>query len=229
MGRCRRIPGLPLDPRQRCQQRNYDEQVARAADGLARLTEIAEKAQLSVIVENHGGLSSNGAWLASVMQKVGHPHCGTLPDFGNFRVSKDEMYDRYKGVTELMPFAHAVSAKSHDFDEQGNEIHTDYRKMMQIVLDAGYAATSESNTKAARSTSTPESGPRRSCWKRSATSCRRRLIQDSQKRSKDAGRRELCPASFSFSTTAITSAVANCSQTALFRGNSSNCLSPFRA
>lgn len=116
----------------------YDEQVARAADGLARLTEIAEKAQLSVIVENHGGLSSNGAWLASVMQKVGHPHCGTLPDFGNFRVSKDEMYDRYKGVTELMPFAHAVSAKSHDFDEQGNEIHTDYRKMMQIVLDAGY-------------------------------------------------------------------------------------------
>lgn len=116
----------------------YDEQIARAADGLGRLTEIAEKAQLSVLVENHGGLSSNGAWLSSVMQKVNHPHCGTLPDFGNFRVNKDEMYDRYKGVTELMPFAHAVSAKSHDFDEQGNEIHTDYRKMMQIVLDAGY-------------------------------------------------------------------------------------------
>lgn len=116
----------------------YEEQIERAADGLARLTEIAEKSQLSVIVENHGGLSSNGAWLSSVMQKVNHPHCGTLPDFGNFRVSKDEMYDRYKGVTELMPFAHAVSAKSHDFDEQGNEIHTDYRKMMKIVLDAGY-------------------------------------------------------------------------------------------
>jgi len=116
----------------------YDEQIERAADGLSKLTEYAEKAQLSVIVENHGGLSSNGAWLSSVMNKVNHPHCGTLPDFGNFRVSGQEMYDRYKGVEELMPFAHAVSAKSHDFDDQGNEKNTDYRKMMKIVLDAGY-------------------------------------------------------------------------------------------
>jgi hypothetical protein len=59
-------------------------------------------------------------------------------DFGNFRVSQTEMYDRYKGVTELMPFAKAVSAKSHDFDERGEEIHTDYHKMMKIVLDSGY-------------------------------------------------------------------------------------------
>ena len=116
----------------------YDEQIDRAAEGLGKLTEYAEKAQLSVIVENHGGLSSNGAWLSSVMKKVNHPHCGTLPDFGNFRVSDKEMYDRYQGVEELMPFAHAVSAKSHDFDDQGNEKHTDYRKMMKIVLDAGY-------------------------------------------------------------------------------------------
>ena len=116
----------------------YDEQMDRAADGLGKLTEYAEQAQLSVIVENHGGLSSNGQWLSSVMNKVNHPHCGTLPDFGNFRVSDKEMYDRYKGVEELMPFAKAVSAKSHDFDEMGNEIHTDYRKMMKIVLDAGY-------------------------------------------------------------------------------------------
>jgi L-ribulose-5-phosphate 3-epimerase len=117
---------------------SYDEQAERAADGLARLTEFAEAQQLSVIVENHGGLSSNGEWLAKVMKIVNHPHCGTLPDFGNFNVSKDEKYDRYKGVEELMPFAHAVSAKSHDFDEAGNEKNTDYRKMMKIVYDAGY-------------------------------------------------------------------------------------------
>lgn len=116
----------------------FEEQMARAADGLGRLTEIAEKQQLSVLVENHGGLSSNGEWLAGVMKMVNHPHCGTLPDFGNFRVSKDEEYDRYKGVDELMPFAHAVSAKSHDFDDAGNETHTDYRKMMKIVYDHGY-------------------------------------------------------------------------------------------
>ena len=117
---------------------SYEDQMHRAADGLRALTEFAAKRGLNVIVENHGGLSSNGAWLAGVIKKVDHDRCGTLPDFGNFRVSRDEMYDRYKGVKELMPFAKAVSAKSHDFDGKGNETQTDYFKMMQIVLDAGY-------------------------------------------------------------------------------------------
>lgn len=117
---------------------SYEEQVERAADGLRQLTEFGAEHDISVIVENHGGLSSNGQWLATVIEKVDHPGCGTLPDFGNFRVSRDEEYDRYKGVKELMPFAKAVSAKSHDFDEQGNEVHTDYMRMMKIVLAANY-------------------------------------------------------------------------------------------
>lgn len=117
---------------------SYDEQQERAADGLRSLCEFAAQHQMNVIVENHGGLSSNGNWLAGVIQRVKMPNCGTLPDFGNFRVDDQTEYDRYQGVTELMPFAKAVSAKSHDFDEQGNEIHTDYRRMMQIVTAAGY-------------------------------------------------------------------------------------------
>jgi len=112
----------------------YDEQVERAADGLRQLSEWAAKMTINVIVENHGGLSSNGEWLAKVMKKVDLKTCGTLPDFGNFRVSGKEEYDRYKGVDELMPFAKGVSAKTHDFDEKGNETKTDYRKMMEIVL-----------------------------------------------------------------------------------------------
>lgn len=118
----------------------WDEQMALAADGLARLTTIAASDDLNVIVENHGGLSSNGAWLAATIKKVGMDRCGTLPDFGNFKLSSnpDEWYDRYQGVTELMPYAKAVSAKSHDFDAEGNETHTDYQRMMKIVVDAGY-------------------------------------------------------------------------------------------
>lgn len=115
-----------------------DEQRRLAADGLRRLTEFGAQHQMNVIVENHGGISSNGAWLASVMRAVDHPRCGTLPDFGNFQVRESEWYDRYQGVKELMPFAKAVSAKSHDFDADGNERHTDYRRMLRIVLDAGY-------------------------------------------------------------------------------------------
>ncbi|RMH10568.1 MAG: sugar phosphate isomerase/epimerase [Planctomycetota bacterium] len=115
-----------------------EEQQDRAADGLHRLCAFASDFDINVIVENHGGLSSNGAWLAGVIKKVDLPNCGTLPDFGNFDLGGGRQYDRYKGVSELMPYAKAVSAKSHDFDASGNEIHTDYRRMMKIVVDAGY-------------------------------------------------------------------------------------------
>jgi sugar phosphate isomerase/epimerase len=111
----------------------FEEQQKLAADGLGRLSEFASQMGMNVIVENHGGLSSNGEWLAGVMKLVAKPNCGTLPDFGNFYD-----YDRYRGVADLMPFAKGVSAKSHEFDADGNEVRTDYRKMMKIVLEAGY-------------------------------------------------------------------------------------------
>jgi len=116
----------------------YDEQMKLAADGLSRLIEYGANNSINVIVENHGGLSSNGQWLAALMEKVDHLYGGTLPDFGNFKIQGEEWYDRYKGVEQLMDYAKAVSAKSNDFDFQGNEINTDYYKMMKIVLDAGY-------------------------------------------------------------------------------------------
>jgi sugar phosphate isomerase/epimerase len=116
----------------------YDEQIGLAADGLRRLTEFGAEREINVIVENHGGLSSNGVWLSTVIRKVNHPRCGTLPDFGNFNLGNGEQYDPYKGVQELMPFAKGVSAKSMEFDDQGNEAKIDYRRMMKIVLDAGY-------------------------------------------------------------------------------------------
>ncbi|MFT7669960.1 MAG: L-ribulose-5-phosphate 3-epimerase [Planctomycetota bacterium] len=115
-----------------------DEMAKRAADSLTQLARFGEQYKINVIVENHGGLSSSGAWLASVMRLADHPGVGTLPDFGNFRVSRDVMYDRYLGVKELMPYAKAVSAKSHDFDKLGNETNTDYNRMLRIVKDSGY-------------------------------------------------------------------------------------------
>ena len=110
-----------------------EEQAKLAADGLRQLSEYAAPHKINVIVENHGGLSSDGAWLAGVMKAVDLPNCGTLPDFGNFHE-----YDRYKGTEELMPFAKGVSAKSHAFDAAGNETKSDYLRLMKIVLDHGY-------------------------------------------------------------------------------------------
>lgn len=125
-----------------------DDHARRAAESLHHLCEVADEYELSILVENHGGPSSDGAWLARTIELADHPRCGTLPDFGNFLVSRTpkadgegfdlEWYDRYQGVRELMPYAKAVSAKSYDFDADGNETRTDYARMLRIVFDAGY-------------------------------------------------------------------------------------------
>lgn len=116
--------------------------------GLTQLATYAKDKNINIIVENHGGPSSNAQLLAEVMEKVGMENCGTLPDFGNFCIKREagdyysskclEEYDRYKGTKELMPYAKGVSAKSYSFDDQGNETRVDYPRIMEIVLDSGY-------------------------------------------------------------------------------------------
>lgn len=119
-----------------------------AAESMNKLGEFAQRHAISVLVENHGYLSSNAALVMEMLALVNQSNCGTLPDFGNFCLERSggkrweakciREYDRYKGVEELMPKAFAVSAKSHDFDALGNEIHTDYLRMLQLVKDARY-------------------------------------------------------------------------------------------
>lgn len=125
-----------------------DEVQNAAVEGLSKLGEYGEKTGINIIVENHGGYSSDGQWLSTVMKKVGKKNVGTLPDFGNFCIRRGtgelyegkcvEEYDRYKGVKEMMPFAKGVSAKSYDFDSKGNCVETDYKKMLKIVKDSGF-------------------------------------------------------------------------------------------
>jgi len=105
----------------------------RVIDSLSTLADYGKKAKINVIVENHGGISSHGDWLAGVLKAVGKKNCGSLPDFGNFYE-----YDRYQGVQDLMPYAKGVSAKTHDFDGNGNEVNIDYERMMRIVKDTGF-------------------------------------------------------------------------------------------
>ncbi len=126
----------------------YEEVAEAAVKGLTELSTYAATKGINVLVENHGGYTSNGQWLSEVMAKVNMKNCGTLPDFGNFCMTEgygsinseecENPYDIYKGVTELMPYAKAVSAKSYDFDENGGQPKIDFAKMLQIVKDAGY-------------------------------------------------------------------------------------------
>ena len=120
-----------------------EEVAANAAHGLSMLGKYGATRGINILVENHGGYSSDGKWLAMVMEKVGMDNVGTLPDFGNFCIESGpdgciEEYDRYQGMTDLMPFAKGVSAKSHDFDEQGNEVDSDFYRIMKIVKESGF-------------------------------------------------------------------------------------------
>ena len=116
-----------------------DEVKSAAVDGLGKLAEFGKKHKINIIVENHGGYSSDGKWLSSVMKQVNNPYCGTLPDFGNFRISADREYDRYQGVRDLLPFAKGLSAKSMDFDPQGNETTIDYDRIFKDVKSAKWS------------------------------------------------------------------------------------------
>jgi len=112
---------------------DYEEQKKHAADGLNALCDVAARMDLDIVVENHGGFSSNGKWLAELMRLVDRSNCGSLPDFQNF---KD--YDPYQGVKDLMPSAKFVCAKSKGFDAKGDEVNVDYYRLLKIVLKSGF-------------------------------------------------------------------------------------------
>lgn len=116
-----------------------DEVKTAAIDGLGRLTEYGRKNKINVIVENHGGYSSDGGWLSAVIKGVNDSYCGTLPDLGNFRINNDKEYDKYQGVKELIPFAKGVSAKTNNFKENGDEKDIDYIRMFEIIKAAKWS------------------------------------------------------------------------------------------
>lgn len=126
-----------------------EEQMENSSESLTQLCTYAKDQNINVIVENHGGLSSDPKWLTGVMKMVDMPNCGTLPDFGNFCIAREdgerwgtpcinEYEDYYGAVKMMMPYAKAVSAKSYNFNEQGDETKIDYYKMIQLIKDANY-------------------------------------------------------------------------------------------
>jgi sugar phosphate isomerase/epimerase len=124
-----------------------DDKKTASVDSLSRLGDFAKTMNINVVVENHGHESSNAAWVADVMKKVNRSNVGTLPDFGNFCLSQDwgttqgeckDYYDRYQGVKEMLPFAKGVSAKTYDFDSNGEQPKMDYKRLIDIVKASGF-------------------------------------------------------------------------------------------
>ena len=123
-----------------------------SGESISRLAEYGSSYGVSTIVENHGGLTGNAKWLVKLVKEINSDFVGTLPDFGNngFCMKRerldlsnltkpcDQQYDKYEGVKELLPFAKGISAKSHEFDDKGNDINTDFEKMINIIKESSY-------------------------------------------------------------------------------------------
>ena len=129
-------------------EKNKDLWIKNSINSLNELSEYAKPMNINIMVENHGGNSSNADLLMKVINKVSYDNCGTLPDFGNFCISEDwgslkdnkcnNIYDPYKGVSEMMPKAFGVSAKAYDFNSTGEETILDYHKFFSIIKKSGY-------------------------------------------------------------------------------------------
>jgi sugar phosphate isomerase/epimerase len=125
-----------------------------AVEGYGKLLEYAEKAGMYVIVENHFGHSSNPEWLLDIMKQLPSKNKGLLPDFGNFCLERTKVesmdwkalmsmkcvkeYDKYKGVEMMMPYSKGVSAKTHKFDANGNDVDTDFTRIFNIIKASGW-------------------------------------------------------------------------------------------
>ena len=118
-------------------------------EGLNKLLEYSSSINISILIENHGGLSADGSWLVNLIKSINHAYLGTLPDFGtsNFCIERYPLsqnvfdyngkcvnqYDKYKGVEQMLPFAKGISAKSINFDKNGEELNTDFGRMISLI------------------------------------------------------------------------------------------------
>ena len=136
----------------RSEEENNQKILENSSESISRLIEFSKQNNISVVVENHGGITGDADWLVSLMENVDSKHLGTLPDFGtyNFCIKRgnlnfqslsencENQYDKYLGVKKLMPYAKGVSAKSHEFDKDGEELSTNYSRMIKIISESNY-------------------------------------------------------------------------------------------
>lgn len=115
-------------------QAEIDSFLGNCSESFNALCEYASARKIGVIIENHGGISSNPDVVVALMKKVNKPNFGTLPDFGNF----PKEIDKYDAVRKLMPYAKGVSFKCMDFKD-GRETTIDMDRMMGIVGESSYA------------------------------------------------------------------------------------------
>jgi sugar phosphate isomerase/epimerase len=125
-----------------------DEMMSAMFNSVKELANFGKSYNVGVTIENHGQYSSDGKWLSQLIGKLVPYGVGSVADFDNWCIEREggklwgtpciKEYDRYLGMKELLPTARSVSVKAFDFDEQGNAIKTDFKRMFQLIKEAQY-------------------------------------------------------------------------------------------
>lgn len=118
---------------------SHKEKLNYAIEGVYELGEYAKSKGIDLLIENHNGYSSDPRWMIQLMQGVNLNNIGILGDFTNWTLERnpDTFYpDPYKGFEIMAPYIKAISAKSENFNEKGEEKNTDFKKMFDILEKA---------------------------------------------------------------------------------------------
>jgi sugar phosphate isomerase/epimerase len=121
---------------------------ANSIEAIGELAEYAKTKGVQIIIENHGGISNDGAWLADLISKLADKNVAGLADFHNWCIEREngelwgapciKEYDAYHGFAELIGTAKSVSVKALEFDANGDETSMDFVKFFQIMKTASY-------------------------------------------------------------------------------------------
>jgi len=93
----------------------------------------AEK-NMTLLLENHGGLSAAPATIVSLVRAVAASNFRLSPDFGNFAADARE-----DGLRAMLPYAAIVHAKVLDVDESGRHTAFDLNRCLELVQESGYS------------------------------------------------------------------------------------------
>lgn len=89
--------------------------------------------RLPLLTENHFGLEMNPDVHLRIREGAGPKNVYTLPDFGNY--PPETMWE---SLAKILPYAYVVSAKTVDFDAQGNHLSYDFDRCLQLCETAGF-------------------------------------------------------------------------------------------
>jgi len=91
------------------------------------LLEYAVPAKISVVIENHGGVSNDADFMVALMKEVDNLYFGTYPDW---REPSNE-FDNYMYLEKTLPYAGGMSYRNQPTEELT-------AKMIRLAKSSGY-------------------------------------------------------------------------------------------